>query len=381
VLEVNGRKGIQVSVEETKINQHQLFISSIRLWRKLKRQNYIAPSYRPMFRKIWWFSFLTTPFRFWQKIVYSRAIKKVHFNDQPPIFVIGHWRSGTTHLHYLLTLDKRFSFLENFQAFFFRVAFVSKWLMRPILNKFMPDTRPQDNVKIAANSPSEEEHPLTNLTEKSGMQTFFFPQNLSYFNKYNLFEGTSPKELQSWKKTYHWLLQNIAYYSGKDKQLLLKNPHSTARIKVLLDMYPRAQFIHIHRHPYDVYKSTVHLYKSTIRTQFLQDFSDDEIHERVLYSYEKTMRIFLQQKALIPAQNFIEMSYDELLSEPIETLHKVYDHLNWPYFDEVKQQFSDYLREQGTYQRNTFSTLPETIKQEINQRWGFFFDAYGYKKY
>jgi hypothetical protein len=232
-------------VEDTTINQHQLFISSLRLWRKLKRQNKIDTPYRPMFRKIWWFCFLTAPFRYWQKWVYSRKIKQIQFTDKPPVFVIGHWRSGTTHLHYLLSLDKRFGYLENFQAFFFRVAFVSKWLMRPILNKFMPATRPQDNVKINANSPSEEEHPLTNLTEKSGMQSFFFPQNRSYFDKYNLFEGVSTEELNSWKKTYHWLLQNIAYYSGVDKQLLLKNPHSTARISVLLQMYPNAQFIHI----------------------------------------------------------------------------------------------------------------------------------------
>jgi omega-hydroxy-beta-dihydromenaquinone-9 sulfotransferase len=368
-------------VEETKINQHQLFISSIRLWQKLKRQNKIDTPYQSMFRKIWWFSFLTAPFRYWQKLIYTRKIKQVKFEDQPPVFVIGHWRSGTTHLHYLLTLDKRFSYLENFQAFFFRVAFVSKWLMRPILNKFMPETRPQDNVKITANSPSEEEHPLTNLTEKSGMHSFFFPQNMSYFNKYNLFEEVSQKELKSWKSTYHWLLQNIAYYSGENKQLLLKNPHSTARIKVLLTMYPKAQFIHIHRHPYDVYKSTVHLYKTTIKTQFLQTFSEEEIHERVLYSYEKTMRQFILQKTLVPASNFIEMSYDELLSEPIATLEKIYAQLNWIGFEEVKPDIITYLREQGAYERNKFSSLPSEIKEEINQRWGFFFDAYGYEKY
>src|SRR5687767_13430189 len=28
----------------------------------------------------------------------------------PPLFVLGHWRSGTTHLHNLLTIDARFAF-------------------------------------------------------------------------------------------------------------------------------------------------------------------------------------------------------------------------------------------------------------------------------
>ena len=29
---------------------------------------------------------------------------------QPPLFILGHWRSGTTHLHNLLSLDERFAY-------------------------------------------------------------------------------------------------------------------------------------------------------------------------------------------------------------------------------------------------------------------------------
>ena len=57
--------------------------------------------------------------------------------------------------------------------------------MKPLLNKLMPKTRPQDNVEINASAPTEEEHPLTNLTHRSGMQSFFF-QKISYFNEYNV---------------------------------------------------------------------------------------------------------------------------------------------------------------------------------------------------
>ena len=91
--------------------------------------------------------------------------------------------------------------------------------MRPLLNYFMPSTRPQDNIKINASAPTEEEHPMTNLTEKSGMQTFFFPQNRSYFDKYNIFLGTSKKEKKQWKKIYHKMLLQIALYQGKEKKL------------------------------------------------------------------------------------------------------------------------------------------------------------------
>jgi omega-hydroxy-beta-dihydromenaquinone-9 sulfotransferase len=122
------------------------------------------------------------------------------------------------------------------------------------------------------------------------------------------------------------------------------------------------------------------LYKTTIKTQFLQDFSDDEIHERVLYSYEKTMRQFLIQKEFIPSDNFIEMSYDELLTSPIETLEKVYHQFGWKNFSEVHPILQEYLGNQESYQRNKFSNLPKDIISEINDRWGFFFEVYGYEK-
>ena len=88
--------------------------------------------------KITLFILLSAPFRWMQSIYIAFNIKNISLKENQPVFVIGHWRSGTTHLHYLLSQDQQFSYLEAFQAFFFRVAFVSKTFMKPILNYFMP---------------------------------------------------------------------------------------------------------------------------------------------------------------------------------------------------------------------------------------------------
>jgi hypothetical protein len=34
----------------------------------------------------------------------------------PPLFILGHWRTGTTHLHNLLAVDRRFAFPNNYQV-------------------------------------------------------------------------------------------------------------------------------------------------------------------------------------------------------------------------------------------------------------------------
>ena len=139
-------------MSEKEIKEHQFFISSNPVLYRLWRDNKKSITQKKMFFKILLFTTISAPFRWVQKILYQRRINKINLEKNPPVFVIGHWRSGTTHLHYLLAQDRRFSFLEAFQAFFFRAALVSRTFMKPLLNKLMPKTRPQDNVEINASA-------------------------------------------------------------------------------------------------------------------------------------------------------------------------------------------------------------------------------------
>jgi len=365
--------------KEYEVKDHQLFISSLKHWLRLRKENKVAPSKKKVARKISLFVIFSAPLRWLQSILIASRVKRISFKNNPPVFVIGHWRSGTTHLHYLLSQDKKFVYLDSFQAFFFKIAFVSKGLMKPILNYFMPSTRPQDNVKIDARSPQEEEHPLTNLTEKSGMQIFFFPKNRTYFDKYNLFEGTTENETKEWKRVYLKMLKQISLFQGKDKQLLLKNPHNTGRVKVLLEMFPNAKFIFIHRNPYEVYASTKYLYQKAVKTQFLQDFSEKEMEERILYCYEKSMKKYLTDKHLIPENALYEISFTELEAEPIESLNKMYSKLNISGFNKNKQNFEAYLSTVKDYKKNKLVEIPSDIKSQINNRWKFAFERWDYK--
>lgn len=343
-------------------------------------ENELSDKGEKFFRKIKLISTVFAPLCKWQDILYDKKIRAIQFDDRPPVFVLGHWRSGTTHLHYLLSLSEQFAYLENFQAFFFKVAQISGPVLKPFLSAMMPRKRPQDNIHINANSPAEEEQPFANISHRTGMQSFFFPKNKQYFNKYNLFLNTSEEELEAWKKDFIFLLQNIAFYTGNKKTLLLKNPHNTSRIKELLSIFPKARFIHIHRDPFEVFNSSVHLYRKTVSTQFLQDFSEREIEETVLYNYEKTMGKFIQERALIPDGQFFEMSYEGLKLEPIETLSKVFEHFDWSGLDEYKIAAQKYLNGLGEYEANKFEELNATQRSQILDRWEFAFDHFGYGK-
>ena len=44
-----------------------------------------------------------------QRLIYGRRIAATEIKE-PPIFIIGHWRSGTTYLHELMVCDERFAY-------------------------------------------------------------------------------------------------------------------------------------------------------------------------------------------------------------------------------------------------------------------------------
>jgi hypothetical protein len=56
------------------------------------------------------------PLSFFQ-IMYSRKVREARIT-QAPVFVIGHPRTGTTHMHNLLNLDERFYAPNTFQVCF-----------------------------------------------------------------------------------------------------------------------------------------------------------------------------------------------------------------------------------------------------------------------
>lgn len=363
--------------KEIIIQDHQLSISYFKIWWRLIRENKID-NWKMVFR-IWGFVLITQLFQLAQSLFFSWRVKRVDISSVPPFFILGHWRSGTTHLHYIFARDKQFAFLNNYQAYLINIVLLGRSWLKFILSPLMPDGRPQDNIKMSVNEPAEEEQPLTNMTACSGMHSFFFPKNISYYDKFNLFKGITRGERRRWQKNYIYLLKLISYANDK-KRLLLKNPHNTSRVKELLSIFPNAKFVFIHRNPYEVYHSTVHLYKKTISTQFLQNFSEEEILDRVFYCFETTMKKYLDERSLIPKEHLVEIGFEQLENAGIETTEMIYQKLDLGGFEQARPGIQSYFDEVKDYEKNKFPEIPKHIIKRINQNWDFAFEAWGYKK-
>ena len=193
-----------------------------------------------------------------------------------------------------------------------------------------------------------------------------------------LFDKTPRRIRQEITRKYLAVLKTASYLDG-GRRLLLKNPVNTARIPMLLDLFPDAKFVVIHRSPYEVYPSSVNLHRKILAMTSLQDFDDQLIEDNVLAIYEQVMQTYLKDRSLIPPQNLVEVGYADLDERPAETVRDIYRTLDIDGWDEASNHVDEYIESQRGYRKNGFA-ISDRSRALIEDRWRFAFDAFGYAK-
>jgi hypothetical protein len=95
-------------------------------------------------------SLATAPLRLYERRRHHDAVRRPAL-ETPPVFVIGHWRSGTTHLHTLLCQDPRSGYVTTYQAIAPVLLFVGERTPKP--------TSPPSSVIGAAPCTTEDTAP------------------------------------------------------------------------------------------------------------------------------------------------------------------------------------------------------------------------------
>ena len=315
------------------------------------------------------------PSRIIEKAIFDRQVENL--TVKPPIFIVGHWRSGTTYLHNLMTQDDNLGYVSSFQTWCPELFLGSKPLIQYFLKSFLPEKRPMDDIELSGELPQEEEYALGNVSPYCFYHGWYFPRNMkNYFRELVLFNNLSQEIQLKWCEAYLRILKK-ATYQMNGKRLILKNPVNTARIKTLLKMFPEAQFIHIYRNPYLVFLSTKNLYRKLLPVFSLQEISEREIEENILLFYRETMLKFFAEKQLIPQANLVEIKYEDFVTNPINILERIYEQLNLPEFVWKKAKFARYIAAQSKYKNNQYH-LNQEDRDKVSQNWSFAIDKWQY---
>ena len=349
---------------------------SVRNWSKMVISNRsFSLRYFPRIFLVDFFSSIGIPFRVYERWRYDRLINKIQITKDP-IFILGHWRSGTTHLHNLLCQDPQFGFVTMLEALFPN-AFLGNALFKSFMRLFLPNTRPMDNMEMGIDKAQEEEMALSNLFPYTFYNGFYFPKKLrEFYYKYIRFENLPKKVQEKWIDIYNYLLRKTTW-NMHGKQLILKNPANTGRIKFLLKMFPNAKFVHIYRNPYVVFASTKRFYQKTVDAFKLQRVSDEEIEGDILWIYKNMMKTYFKEREMIPKGNLIEIKFEDLEAQPLVELEKIYKQLKIDGFNKAIPSFCSYLDGLHNYRKNLYR-FPQKMIEKVKSYWKFAIDKWRY---
>ena len=202
-----------------------------------------------------------------QALLFGRKVARTRI-EEPPIFIIGHWRSGTTLLHELLVLDERYSYPDTYCCYSPNHFLISSWCIPWLFGFLLPSRRPMDNMAAGWKRPQEDEFALCNMGVPSPYLTIAFSNRPPQYEEYLDLQDVPPEDLARWKGALLWFLKCVTLRNPK--RLVLKSPPHTARIRVLLELFPDARFVHVVRDPCVIFPSTINLWRRHYRDQGLQ---------------------------------------------------------------------------------------------------------------
>ena len=290
--------------------------------RKIENRFDVDPEFRVKYRRSKIISRLLHELARLDRIRYQSLRNRI-FPDVPPVFIIGHWRSGTSFLHNLLCQVYPAAFTTTYQAAFPNNLFAFKGLIRFFMWAFMPRKRPTDEMKMHPDLPQEEEIALGQERFFSFYYWFYFPRHAEQLaDEFMYLENTRQKESKKFQMHYEEYIRRCKLNTGGEV-FISKNPVNTGRIPVLLDIFPDARFIYMKRDPYETIQSSMIFFESLLKGISLQNFDSQKLQNFVLGNYKRLVLTYLDKKELIPREHLIELTYEEFIRHPSKILYDV----------------------------------------------------------
>jgi hypothetical protein len=290
-------------------------------------------------------------------IQYYKDVPKVlSVPVRAPVFVMGLPRTGTTFLHRLLSLDPA-------------VRAPLLWeLLNPVPKPLEYDANPaafeEDRKKrakfvknIIATRKSLGDHALDHIHEIEydlpeecimGL-TDTLPVMMQYlYANYMTFAETIKMDPTKAYEGYRHMLQLLSYQvgeAGAPRKWMLKCPIHLFFIKQIAKVFPDAQLIWTHRHPVSAVPSLCSLIKAFHSVYYEPECCDKNnlgkiIAEGTGSALKSASRDIAESKLQCG-----HVVYNDLVSDPIATVKRIYAQMNWPFTDEYQNRLESYLEE------------------------------------
>lgn len=310
-----------------------------------------------------------------QWALYDRAIERTDL-VAPPIFIIGHWRSGTTLLHELISLDRNLSYPSNFDAFVPHHMLCSRYFMEWLVDLLLPARRPMDNMALAARSPQEDDFALVSLGAPTPYAEIAFPNDRIGRHTTFDFDQVSAPDQERLREALQYFLKALTVRYRQ--RLVLKSPPHTARIGHLARWFPGAKFIHIARQPAALIASTQRMWHALHCTQGYQlpRYTSEALEAFVHRCHRELYDAYFRQLPELSREQLVEVQFERLLDEPESTLSSAFEQLQLPGIERLLPEVRAYF-ERHRHHRPATRVAADDLPV-LNAAWQRYAAAFGY---
>lgn len=307
---------------------------------------------------------------------YSRR-EKSRGNPGAPIFIVGHWRTGSTYLHQLMNLHPDLHAPTLFQVAVPGGYRVAEPFYKPVFRTLLDNHRPMDNVKMGMHEPQEEEYAWLRLLCGSPLEKVVFPTDSSFFLREPIPFVPEGKPGSEWEKVVPDWFRTLSGFTGK--RIISKNPFNSFRILWLKKVFPGAKFLHIFRHPYHVIPSSIHMWTIISRQNSLSGKKMEPSTEEISHFYNLTLQKIQDDSSHLSKNEFVTIRFEDLLKDPVAALSTLCDQWQLPVPDDFRAQVLRYSSDLRSYQNNRF-VLKKEDKQLINSHLSWFMEKMDYNQ-
>ena len=338
----------------------------------------VAPARIPALVVGLYFSFCNSVLGAACYLVFAHRLSRVEFR-KPPIFIIGHWRSGTTYLHELLASPPDHAAPNGYQCFLPGHFLLTERLFRPVLRLFLSRNRPMDAMELDLERPQEDEFAIFNRTGLSNYRAFVAPGSSLFDRTYLGLHDASADERETWQHCWIHFLKSVQLTAGESRRLILKSPQHTARIGLLLKLFPDAKFIHIARDPASIYLSTLKTWCAMIDEHALvpSDRFESSLPESVLGNFENLYERYDDDVGQLGEKQLCELRYEDLVSDPLAALKQIFATLDLAGFEKMRPHFERRVAESRNYKAGTATSDPE-LRLMVEGRLSRYVTRFGY---
>ena len=300
--------------------------------------------------------------------LFYRGYHRIEVSD--PVFIAGNFRSGTTFLHRLIALDRdRFCTMQMWEVLFApsilqrrlvrALGILDRWIGSPVGKQLgtMEDRWQEENPMhtVSLRAPEEDDYLLLHAWSALtiGLSSGILEEAVPYVRfDTNLPESDKARTMAFYRRC---LQRHLHAHNAGKRQYLAKNPALTPKIDSILRTFPDARIILLVRSPLEMVPSFVNMMQfswqvlgAPAESDALRDFVVDMARHWYTYALERLDSA--------PRENYVIIRYDDLISDPADTVTRIYAHFGFeisPNYARILQAEAERARQYRS--RHTYS--------------------------